>query len=72
VVSEIVDKVVLIVRWGSTARALVRQCVGRLSGHGKVAGVAFNRVNERQAKKYGEDAHSDYYGNRYYKDYYTH
>ena len=36
------------VRWGATARELVRQCVDQLSGHRKIAGVAFNQVDDRQ------------------------
>jgi succinoglycan biosynthesis transport protein ExoP len=71
VVSQLSDKVVLIVRWGTTARELVKQCVIQLAGHQKIAGVAFNQVNERQAQKYGKYAYSYYYGNRYYKNYYA-
>src|SRR5207302_10134851 len=48
VVSQLSDKIVLIVRWGMTARELVKQCVAQLGGHRKIAGVAFNQVNEQQ------------------------
>jgi succinoglycan biosynthesis transport protein ExoP len=71
VVSQLSDKIVLVVRWGSTARELVKQCVDQLSGHRKVAGVVFNHVNDRQAQKYGKSAYSYYYGTRYYKGYYS-
>jgi Mrp family chromosome partitioning ATPase len=71
VVSHLVDKIVLVVRWGATARELVRECVVQLSGHRKIAGVAFNYVDEREAQKYGKYAYSYYYGRRYYKRYYT-
>ncbi len=71
VVSQLSDKIVLIVRWGTTARELVKQCVAQLSGHRKIAGVAFNQVNERQAQKYGKYAYSYYYGSRHYKSYYA-
>ena len=71
VVSHLVDKIVLVVRWGSTARELVKECVIQLSGHRKIAGVAFNHVDEREAQKYGKYAYSYYYGRRYYKRYYT-
>jgi exopolysaccharide transport family protein len=71
VVSHLSDKIVLVVRWGATARELVRPCVELLSGHRKIAGVAFNRVNIRQAQKYGKYAYSYYYGSRYYKNYYS-
>ena len=70
VVAPLSDKIVLVVRWGKTARELVKQCVDQLSGHIKVAGVAFNQVNDRQAQKYGRYAYSYYYGSRYYKNYY--
>ena len=54
-----------------SARELVKETVERLSGQRKLAGIAFNLVNERQAQKYGKDAYSYYYGRRYYKQYYS-
>jgi succinoglycan biosynthesis transport protein ExoP len=60
----------MIVRWGVTARELVKETVERLSGHRKIAGIAFNLINEREAQKYGKDAYSYYYGRRY-KEYYS-
>jgi capsular exopolysaccharide synthesis family protein len=71
IVSGFTDKIVMVVRWGVTARELVRETVERLSGHRKIAGIAFNLVNDRQAQKYGKDAYSYYYGRRYYKQYYS-
>lgn len=71
VVSHLADKIVLVVRWGSTARELVKECVIQLSGHRKIAGVAFNQVDDREAQKYGKYAYSYYYGRRYYKRYYS-
>ena len=71
VVSHLSDKIVLVVQWGKTARELVRQCVDQLEGHKKIAGVAFNQVNDRKAQKYGKYAYSYYYGPRYYKNYYS-
>jgi Mrp family chromosome partitioning ATPase len=71
VVSQISDKIVLVVKWASTAREIVKQTVQQLSGHRKIAGIAFNHVNDRQAQKYGKHAYSYYYGSRYYKRYYT-
>jgi exopolysaccharide transport family protein len=71
IVSQISDKVILVVRWAATAREMVKHCVQQLSGHHKIAGVAFNHVNDRQAQKYGKHAYSYYYGARYYKRYYT-
>jgi polysaccharide biosynthesis transport protein len=71
VVSRLSDKIVVVVKWGDTARELVKQCVDQLSGHPKVAGVAFNQVNDRLAQKYGKHAYAYYYGSRYYKNYYS-
>jgi len=71
VVSQLVDKVVLVIRWGQTARELVKECVRELSGHRKIAGIALNVVHDRQAQKYGKYAYSYYYRARYYKNYYV-
>jgi polysaccharide biosynthesis transport protein len=71
VVAKLADKVVFVVRWGSTTREIVRRSVQRLSGHRKVAGIAFNLVNDRQARKYGKHAYANYYGSRQYSQYYT-
>ena len=70
IVSNIVDKVVYVVRWASTAREMIAHSIQRLSGHRKVAGVVFNHVIDAQAQKYGKYAYSYYYGGRYYKKYY--
>jgi len=71
VVSQLSDKVVFVIRWGSTTREMVRRSVQRMSGHRKVAGVAFNLVNDRQARRYGKHAYANYYGSRRYKQYYV-
>jgi Mrp family chromosome partitioning ATPase len=71
IVSNLVDKVVYVVRWASTARELVQQSVQRLSGHRKLAGVVFNQVNDKLAQKYGKYAYGYYYGSRDYKKYYS-
>jgi capsular exopolysaccharide synthesis family protein len=69
IIAQLCDKVVLVVRWGATPRALVKECVDKLPWHRKFAGVAFNQVNERAARKY--DAYTfSYYGARYYSKYY--
>ena len=70
VISQLVDKIVYVVRWASTARELVQQSMQRLPGHKKVAGVVFNQVDDRLAQKYGKDAYQYYYGARDYKKYY--
>ena len=71
IVAHLADKAIMVVRWGATARELVKQTVDQLSGHRKIAGIAFNLVNEQQAQKYGKYAYSYYYGSRHYKSYYT-
>jgi succinoglycan biosynthesis transport protein ExoP len=71
ILSTIVDKVVVVVRWSATARQMVSQCIGKLSTSKKVAGVIFNLVDEERAEKYGRYAYSYYYRNRYYKNYYV-
>ncbi|HTV26230.1 MAG TPA: polysaccharide biosynthesis tyrosine autokinase [Xanthobacteraceae bacterium] len=71
VVSHLSDKVVLVVRWAATARELVKEIVDKLPGHRQVAGVVFNRVNDKEAQKYGKYSYSYYYGKRYYKHYYS-
>ncbi len=70
ILSHLSDKVVLVIRWGATAREIVKDCAKRLSGHPKIAGVAFNHVDERRAQKYGKYGTSYYYARRYYKNYY--
>jgi polysaccharide biosynthesis transport protein len=71
VVSQLSDKVVFIVRWASTTRETVKRSIEQLSGHRKVAGIAFNMVNERRARKYGKHAYANYYGSRKYNQYYA-
>ena len=70
ILAQLVDKVVFVVRWASTARELVQQSVQRLP-RDKLAGTVFNRVNERAAQKYGKYAYQYYYGARDYKKYYS-
>lgn len=70
-ISKLADKVVYVVRWSSTAREMVKHSLERLSAEKRVAGVVFNRVNEKIAQKYGKYAYSYYYSGRYYRNYYT-
>ncbi|HJU15263.1 MAG TPA: polysaccharide biosynthesis tyrosine autokinase [Stellaceae bacterium] len=69
VVSHLCDTVILVVKWGATPREVVEASVEQLSGHRNLAGIVFNRVNVRQARKYGRYASAHYYGAVYYKDY---
>jgi Mrp family chromosome partitioning ATPase len=70
VVSQLSDKVVFVVRWASTTRELVKRSIQQFSGHKKMAGIAFNLVDDRQARKYGKHAYASYSGqyNQYYVD----
>jgi len=70
IVSHIVDKVIYVVRWASTARELVERVINQFSSSKNIAGVVFNRVDDREAQKYGKYAYSYYYGARHYKNYY--
>jgi succinoglycan biosynthesis transport protein ExoP len=69
VLSHVVDSVVYVVRWASTARELIQHSIKRLP-EDKVAGVVFNMLNEKAAQKYGKYAYEYYYGSRSYKKYY--
>jgi polysaccharide biosynthesis transport protein len=71
VVSKLSDKVVFVVRWASTTRVMVKRSIQQLSGNKKVAGIAFNLVNDGRARKYGKHAYANHYGARQYKQYYT-
>jgi len=71
IIAQLVDKVVFVVRWASTAREMVAHSIERLSGHRKVAGVVFNFVVDAQAQKYGRHSYSYYSSDPYYSRYYT-
>ena len=70
VISHLSDKVLLVVRWGVTARELVKEAVDLPWGYRKLAGIVLNQVNEKKAQKYGKYSYSYLYGKRYYKSYY--
>jgi Mrp family chromosome partitioning ATPase len=71
VISQLVDKVVYVVRWSSTAREMVKHSIQRVSADKKLAGVVFNHVNDKRAQRYGKNAYSYYYSSRYYRNYYV-
>jgi succinoglycan biosynthesis transport protein ExoP len=71
IVSQLADKAVVVIRWAATARELVHNAVQQIPGHKRIAGIAFNQVNENQAQKYGRYAGSYYYSSSYYKQYYA-
>lgn len=70
IVTNIVDKVVFVVRWASTARELIERTLQQVSTRKNVAGVVFNQVVDREAQKYGKHAYTYYYGARHFKNYY--
>ncbi len=68
VVAGMADKVVFVIRWGTTAREFVRHSLDRIPGDRKVCGIAFNMVDLRRTPKYGRYS---YYSSAYYKKYYV-
>ena len=51
-ISNFVDKVIVVVKWGCTRREFVRQKIKLLPNQEKIAGVAFNFVDKGLAEKY--------------------
>ena len=70
VLSALVDKVAYVVKWGATHREAVADAIRRVGDHRKIAGIAFNMVNERRAQQYGRQG-SAYYGGSAYSKYYV-
>jgi polysaccharide biosynthesis transport protein len=69
VISQVADKIVFVARWAVTPREMVQRGIQRLSGHRRVAGVAFNLVNENMARKYVKYGRPGYgYYDNYYSD----
>lgn len=66
--AHLVDKVVFVIRWGTTSRELVQHAISQIAGDRKICGVALNRINLRNAPKYGRYG---YYSSNYYKKYYV-
>lgn len=66
VVSREVDKMVFVTVWNSTPRQMVRQCLSRIEGDRRIAGIVLNKVDLEKSRYYGE------YGYRKdYSSYYT-
>lgn len=49
---RLADKAVFVVRWQTTPREVAESCLAQLSADRKVAGIAFNLVNEKKARQY--------------------
>jgi succinoglycan biosynthesis transport protein ExoP len=54
VIAGFADKIVLVVKWGATAREVVAHNLRFIQRQDKVAGVAFNFVDQRLARKYDD------------------
>ncbi len=67
IVQYLADKVVYVVRWQTTPRESVVQCLKKLNPDRRLAGVAFNLVDEGKAALYGS---SSYYLLKEYRRYY--
>jgi exopolysaccharide transport family protein len=67
VLTNLVDKVIFVVRWGSTPREIVAQHVEHVNVHRKLAGIMLNLVDETRTPRYGRSSH---YSGSYYHKYY--
>jgi polysaccharide biosynthesis transport protein len=54
IISDVVDKTIFVVKWRATNRDMVRENIKLMRDQGKIAGVVFNFVDERLAKRYGD------------------
>jgi polysaccharide biosynthesis transport protein len=54
IISNVVDKTIFVVKWRATGKEMVRESIKLLPDQGKIAGVVFNFVDERLAKRYGD------------------
>jgi len=60
VIANLVDKTVFVVKWRATDREMVRENIKLLPDQGKIAGVVFNFVDERLARRYGDSRYFTY------------
>jgi capsular exopolysaccharide synthesis family protein len=67
VAMQLADKVIFVVRWQSTTREMVTQSLEKLDADRKLAGIAFDLVDETKTPRYGPYS---YYSGDYYKKYY--
>jgi polysaccharide biosynthesis transport protein len=63
IIQHLADKIVYIVRWQTTPREMVSQCIDQLAPGRRLAGIAFNLVNESKTPRIGP--HGYYAGSRY-------
>lgn len=67
VMSALADKILYVVRWSTTSRDVVTDCLDQLAPDRKLAGIAFNLVDETRTPRYGRYS---YYGRNAYGTYY--
>ena len=53
IVSNVVDKTIFVVKWRATDREIVRENIRLMPDQRKIAGLVFNFVDEKVAKRYG-------------------
>jgi Mrp family chromosome partitioning ATPase len=68
IASRLVDKVLVVVRWASTERTLVKHAIRQFPTDKKLAGVVYSMVDGRAAQKYTTCLPSE---NKYLKNYYS-
>jgi Mrp family chromosome partitioning ATPase len=56
VLAEQVDTILCVVKWGTTPKAAVGQCIERLSRSGKPVHLALNMIDERRMPRFGQYA----------------
>lgn len=69
IVSCLVDKTVMIVKWGSTDREAARNSIRKLDSQKRIAGVVLNFVDERQVRQYAR--YTGYYNDKTYSKYFN-
>jgi exopolysaccharide transport family protein len=67
VLCQLADKVIYVVRWQTTAREIVADCIDKIASDRNIAGIALNIINESKVSRYGPNA---YYSGKKYADYY--
>jgi polysaccharide biosynthesis transport protein len=67
VLAQLADKVIYVVRWQTTSREIVADCIGKIAADRNIAGIVLNIVNEKKVSRYGPNA---YYSGERYTDYY--